>query len=650
MTDSIAADSRVWTAHGTPPELSGPVTGLPALEPPPDDAQAWLARLEDTQLDGVGVVRNVGVPARDGVRLGTDIYLPARPEGVALDRRPAILERTPYGKHAAGFVVAARALADAGYAVVLQDVRGRYASEGQFYPFGDEGPDGHDAVSWVREQPWCDGQVATMGVSYDACTQMAAAATNPPGLAAQVVAQGPFNYHTGAMRQGGALEQRFYAYTFGMAASSREAHADAGLRAALEEGGRAIGDWLARAPIRPGATPLARIPSYESWVRDLYTHGSYDEYWMRPGYTVEPFLDGHADVPTIFLGSWYDSYAWNTSTSFAELAKRKTGPYKLIMGPWLHGMFDIDVSGDIGFGDHAPLGYASLLKRWFDATLNGEDNGMLDESPVKIFVMGGGSGRRRIDGRLDHGGQWRAENEWPLARTAYTSYFIHSDGTLATEPPAHDSGEQGASTTYRFDPERPVPTVGGCISAAEALMPPGGFDQRASAGVHRSADDLPLAARPDVLVFQTAPLVDDVEVTGHLEVRLYVSSDCPDTDFTAKLIDVYPPSPDYPNGYALNIQDGIQRMRFREDRSREAMMTPGEIYEVTIRLYPTSNLFARNHRIRLDISSSNYPRFDVNPNTGDPLGTHRRHRVAENTVWHSAGRSSHVVLPIVPYQ
>lgn len=642
--------TRIWETHDAPPELAEDTPNLlPDLTTAPADSTALLDIAVDEQLDGVAVARNVGIPARDGVLLGSDLYFPSR-DGRALSGPwPVVLQRTPYGKHRTELVGTARALVSAGYAVAIQDVRGRFASQGQFYPFGDEGLDGYDTVAWIADQPWCDGHIGTMGGSYDGCTQTALAALNPPGLASQVVAVGPFNYHSHSMRQGGCLEQRFYVYALRMATTSREAHADPGLRAALGAVDHdEVGDWLARAPLRPGVTPLARIPSYEAWVHDLYTKSRYDEYWMRPGYTVEPFLEGHADVPSIFLGSWYDSYAANTCRSYAELSRRKKGPFRLIMGPWVHYQFQTEVSGDVGFGAQAVLSYDNLRRRWFDATLRDRDDGILGEPPVKIFVMGGGSGRQRIDGHLDHGGYWRAEEEWPPARTVHTPLYLHSEGSLEAEPSPVDSTVPTGSTSFRFDPTHPVPTVGGCISAADDVMPPGGFDQRAAKGRHGSPDGLPLAAREDVVVFQTPPLEHDVEVTGPIEARLYVSSDAPDTDFTAKLIDVYPPNPDYPLGYALNIQDGIQRMRFREDRTREVLMTPGEIYEVTIHLYPTSNVFVRGHRIRLDVSSSNFPRFDVNPNTGDPLGTSRRHRVAENTLWHSSGHPSCLRLPVIP--
>jgi uncharacterized protein len=259
-------------------------------------------------------------------------------------------------------------------------------------------------------------------------------------------------------------------------------------------------------------------------------------------------------------------------------------------------------------------------------------------------VMGGGSGRRLPTGRIDHGGRWRDEQEWPLRRARLDPYHLWPDGSLRTQQPAPGPSSQ----TYRYDPEHPVPTIGGSISAATAVMPAGGFDQRGRPGLFGCADNLPLNARHDVLSFQTEPLTEAIEVTGPLRVRVWVSASAPDTDLTAKLIDVYPPSVDYPDGYALNLQDGILRLRYRNDRSHPELMAPGEIYQVDVVLAPTSNLFARGHRIRLDLSSSNYPRFDLNPNTGDPLGVAGRAVPADVTVHHDAEHPSQLLLPVVP--
>jgi putative CocE/NonD family hydrolase len=257
--------------------------------------------------------------------------------------------------------------------------------------------------------------------------------------------------------------------------------------------------------------------------------------------------------------------------------------------------------------------------------------------------MGGGSGRRNAEGRLVHGGGWRTEQEWPLSRARPTAYYLHTSGLLSPDLPSDET----SSTTYRFDPSRPVPTIGGNISVGYEIMPGGGYDQRCRWGVFGCTDRLPLAQRSDVLVFETQPLAEAVEVTGPIEVRLWISSSAVDTDFTAKLLDVYPPDADYPDGYALNLVDSIQRARYRDSVTEPRLLEPGEIYPLRIQLYPTSNLFAARHRIRLDVSSSNFPRFDVNPNTGDPLGRSRRMVVADNTVYHDRERPSHVLLPLV---
>src|SRR4051794_9740838 len=259
--------------------------------------------------------------------------------------------------------------------------------------------------------------------------------------------------------------------------------------------------------------------------------------------------------------------------------------------------------------------------------------------------MGTGDARRSTGGRLKHGGLWRAEREWPLARARATDYYLHGDGTLAKSAPSEASGH----TTYTFDPLHPVPTIGGNISSNQGLMTSGGYDQRPRDDTHAAGNRLPLSERRDVLVFRTAPLEADIEVTGTVVVKLWVSSTAPDTDFTAKLIDEIPPNASYPLGFNLNIGDSILRTRYREGLDHQAaFLRPGEIVPITITLYPTANVFKKGHRIRLDVSSSNYPRFDVNPNTGDPLGDYRRMVKADNTVYHDATYPSQIILPVVP--
>ncbi len=288
--------------------------------------------------------------------------------------------------------------------------------------------------------------------------------------------------------------------------------------------------------------------------------------------------------------------------------------------------------------------------QWYDHWLKGVSNAVGKEAPfktpVRIFVMGTGDGSKTKDGRLLHGGYWRDEQEWPLARTKYVAWHLQPDGRLAPDAPPADGGH----TDYEFDPHQPVPTIGGNISSGNDILLQGAWDQRGGPHVWNWLHPLPLSARNDIVVFQSEPLAQDLEVTGELAVELYASSNALDTDFTAKLIDVYPSSPDFPGGFDLNIGDGILRARFRESIKQEKLLTPGEVVKLTIRLYPTSNVFKKGHRIRLDISSSNFPRFDVNPNTGEPLNQHRRTQTAINTIQHNAMYPSKIVLPVIGRQ
>jgi uncharacterized protein len=597
----------------------------------------------------VVVERSSMIAMRDGVRLATDIYRPALNGLPAAGRFPVIVERTPYDKHAPRFVGHARFFAQHGYVVVMQDVRGRGDSEGQWYPFAREAPDGYDTIEWAAAQPWCTGKVGTMGTSYMAAVQSAAATLNPPHLAAMFVTEGPSDYYACSMRHNGALEQRFLIYAFHMAVTSPEARAKLGLRLALAEARDNLSYWLKRLPLKRGASPLRQLPAYEQWALDLQTRATYGEYRKQRGYAIREYYTEHSDVPSVYLGSWYDSYARATTDNFIALRQLKKSPHKLIMGPWLHGVrADEDASGDVWFGPDANESYDSLRLRWFDHWLKGLETGVAGEPPVRIFVMGGGGGRKfqdvlGLNSRIDHGGCWRTETDWPLARARNSPFYLHAGGVLSTRK----TEARAASTGWRFDPRDPVPTVGGNISVGFEFMPAGGFDQRTRPDSFASNDALPLSARHDVCVFTSELLACDVEVTGPITANLWVSSSALDTDFTAKLIDLYPPSADYPDGYALNLSDSIIRARYRNSFEKPELLTPGEVYKVSFPLYPTSNLFKAGHRIRVDISSSNFPRFDVNPNTGAPLGEPGSIVVTENSVYHEAEHPSHVVLPVV---
>ena len=589
----------------------------------------------------VVVRRNVPVPMRDGVRLAADVYLPARRDQVVEGRFPVVMERTPYDK--TNRYGEGRYFARRGYVAVMQDVRGRFASEGEWYPFAREAPDGYDSVEWAAAQDWCSGKVGTIGGSYCGSDQSALATLNPPHLAAMVVAVGTSNYHTSSMRQNGALELRFMIYAFRMATTSREALADPTLRDALQADFDRIGEWVTRTPYKKGSSALRHLPTYEGWVLDILTEGDYGDYWQQRGYAIDGYYQEHADVPTIYVGGWYDSYARGTTSNYQALSRIKSSPQHLLMGPWTHGGWGVSYAGDVDFGTDSVLDdYNGLRLRWFDRWLKGIDNGVDREKPVRIFVMGAGSSRKDYNDRLSHLGTWREVADWPLPGTRYTPYYIHADGTLSPDLPT-DAEPSG----YTFDPRDPVPTIGGGLSSGEPVMSAGAYDQRGDPRFYGCRDTLPLSARSDVLVFQTPELGEDVEVTGPLTVKLWASSSAPDTDFTVKLIDVHPPNADYPDGFAQNLSDSILRARYRNGRERAELLEPGEVYELEIVMYPTSNIFGAGHRIRLDVSSSNYPRFDVNPNTGGPLGRDRRLVTAENAVYHDPERPSHLLLPVI---
>ena len=597
---------------------------------------------------------NVMVTMRDGVRLATDIYFPAMDGHRADGRFPVILERTPYDKAAPSNVTKGKYFGRRGYVCAIQDVRGRFKSEGEWYAFALEAPDGHDAVEWLGTQPWSEGRIGTMGDSYCGSDQAALATLNPPHLATMIVAVGASNYYHSAMRQNGALEQRFHVYVFRMAVSSKEAAADPTLKAALVKAfTERMWQEVRHFPLKEGSTILHRLPSYERWAIDILTHGEYDDYWKQRGYAPCEYYEEHADVPTLYLGGWYDTYPRNTTASYMELGKIKKSPQVLLMGPWTHGAYEVEYSGQLHFGTEAHLNYNDLKLAWFDHHLKGMHTEVADWSPVRVFTMGTGDGSRVVlaepgvkpeySDRLNHGGYWRSEPDWPLPGTKFIPYYPHGDGSLS---PAKPQNGAFPPSTYTFDPRNPVPTVGGSHSGSDPILKPGGFDQRGRPDCIGCEDTLPLNSRSDVLTFQTQWMEADVEVTGPIEMHLWAASSAVDTDFTAKLIDVYPPSADYPEGLAINITDSIIRTRYRNGWEAPEFMTPGRPYEFVFQLFPTSNVFKRGHRIRLDISSSNWPRFDVNPNTGGPLGLEQRYELAHQTIYHDAECPSHILLPI----
>jgi uncharacterized protein len=601
------------------------------------------------------VERDLLVPARDGVRLATDIYRPG-----AGGPFPVLLERTPYGKSApsrserTAAVAQPRSRAEVaryfvrhGYAVVYQDCRGRYGSEGRFTKYLSEAEDGFDTLAWLVRQPWCNGRVGTFGLSYAAHTQVALGCLDPPGLAAQFLDCGGFsNAYRSGIRHGGAfdLKQATWAYNNALADAK-----DPAVKEALAA--QDIKAWFARMPWRKGASPVSAAAEYEDYLFEQWSHGTFDDFWKRPGIYAEGYYDRYADVPIVHLSGWYDPYARTATENYLGLSRRKRAPMRLILGPWTHGDRSLSYAGEVDFGPTAPVDgnlaedFFALRLHWFGRWLKSGSEGAAAEPAVRVFVMGGGSGRRNSAGRLDHGGRWRSAADWPLPETQWTQFYLQPDRSFACALPP----EGARPLEYAFDPHDPVPTIGGALSSGEPVMRGGAYDQRTGPNVFGASEPYrSLAERPDVLVFTTPPLDSDLEVTGPLTVRLWIASDCPDTDFTAKLIDVHPPSDDYPEGFAMNLTEGILRARYRDSWERPSLMAPGEVYAVTIELFPTGNLFAAGHRLRLDISSSNFPHFDVNPNSGEPEGVMEHPRIARNRVFVDRAHPSHIVLPVIP--
>lgn len=610
----------------------------------------------------VHVQHDVMVPMRDGCRLATDIYRPAQDGKPVQCCFPVILERTAYdrsqssrsevnlgGSRPMSRAQVAEFFVREGYVVVYQDCRGRHASEGDFVKYLSESEDGEDTVRWLTEQSWCNGQVGTKGLSYGAHAQMALACRSPKGLAAMVLDSGGFsNAYQGGIRQGGAFELKQVTWAFRRALEACDRRGEPLVAQALQA--EDLHAWFRALPWRPGHSPLRWVPDYEKYLFEQWRHMDFDAYWQQPGIYAAGNYDLVPDIPQVHMSSWYDPYVRTATENYVGLTQRKRSCMQLIMGPWLHGDRNITHCGDVEFGSAAAFDgnlstdWRTFRRRWFDRWLRGIPNGVEREPRVRLFVMGGGSGRRNSEGRLEHGGRWMAASDWPVPGSRLLDFYLHPEGVLSLDPPPAAE----SVTRYTFDPRRPVPTIGGSLTSGRPIFEGGAFDQVEDPRFFGARGDrLPLAARPDVIVYQTAALERDTMVIGPIVVTLHVSSDAPDTDFTAKLIDVYPASADYPRGFAMNLTDGILRCRYRQSWERPQLMTSGVVYEIRIECMATANLFKAGHRIRLDISSSNFPKYDVNPNTGESPGEARSCRTATNALHHSRVRASRVALPVV---
>jgi len=617
---------------------------------------------------GVQSQFDVMVKTRDGVELATDIYRPTEDGDVVEEPLPALLSRTPYNKrgemerHGEWF-------AKHGYVVAIQDCRGRFNSGGTFEMFVNEPEDGYDTVEWLADRPYCNDTVGTIGSSYGAWVQSGLATQDPPHLEAMFVNQGPANGREATLRHNGAFELRWLCWALTLGGGfAKQVLEEVDLQQHFADVD--VRDILAEAPLQRGQSPLKHLPRYEEWLFEMLTTGdAADDLWSAPGINPEAYYDEMADVPTVYSGAWYDSYTLGTCKNFEALSERKSSDQFLIVGPWTHGWNEYPLSswnktysGEVEFGTHSLRNYQETRLRFFDHYLKGKDT--WDAPLVQYFQMGTGDGSRQAKGRLYHGGEWRTAADWPLPESESITFYAQSDGSLDRTAPAAAS----AGTTYQFDPSDPVPTIGGNCSSyitfeqrEESLLEypleerhlinitgSGGYDQRTRPETFGADPPYgPLERRDDVVVFRTKSLTEDLEIAGPIHVTLYASTTAPDTDFTAKLIDEYPPSDEFTDGFALNLTDSICRARYRGNRNESDLVEPGEVYEYEFELYPTANVFKEGHRIRLDVSSSNFPRYDVNRNTGEELYGGRTGEVAENTLYHDSEYPTHVELPVL---
>lgn len=604
--------------------------------------------------DDVILHRNVMIAMRDGVHLATDIYRPAKDGKLVETPLPVILERTPYNKAGTPRTELsvkkptpmsrqdlAIHMVRLGYIAVWQDCRGRYESEGHFTKYLSEGEDGFDTMEWVAAQPWMNGRIGTQGLSYNAHTQMAMACLNPPGLAAMSIDSGGFsNAYTCGIRQGGAFELKQATWAYHRA---QEATDDRTAAAVADEN---LHDWFAQMPWTKGRSPVRWNAEYEDYLVEQWQNGTFNDFWKKVGIYAAGYYDTFPKVPTIFMSSWYDAYVTTTLENFSALKGDAERPLSLIMGPWTHGNRSRQVFGDVDFGAEAVFDgqidedWLTYREKWFAHYLKDEADPK-QAGRVHLFLMGTGTGKKTEAGHLDHGGRWIESTDWPLPEAKPLDLYLHTDMSLQISAPLAET----AAISYDFDPRNPVPTIGGSLTSGEPIFTGGGFNQVESEAFYGcTRPGLPLTARHDVLSFETDILADDTSIAGPVEIELWVTTDALDTDFTAKLVDVYPPSEDYPRGYALNITDGIFRVRYRNGFDKPEPVAEGEVFKITISPFATANMFKKGHRIRLDISSSNFPKYDVNPNTGEPEGTSRRKKTAVNTVFMHKGRTSKLKL------
>jgi len=506
-------------------------------------------------------------------------------------------------------------MASHGYVVILQDTRGRFDSEGEFYPFRHESEDGYDTVEWAAALEYANGKVGMFGASYVGATQMLAAISKPPHLTAIFPYVTAAEYYDGWTYQSGALMQWFASsWTSGLTVDTLRRKATLRLRPK---------EWVESIPVEdyrlldlPGTSELA------PYLRDWVAHETDDEYWKR--WKISDHYP-EMTVKGLHAGGWHDIFVKGSIKNFTGLrgsarsAELRDGQ-RLMVGPWAHAATSPEGKvGDVLFGKEAVLDMPQTTLDWFDYALRGNNNRFASGKPVRLFILGENA--------------WRDEDEFPLKRTRQTRYFLHSerganggrgDGKLSLEAPRTEGQD-----SFLYDPLNPVPTLGGRLCCGAGIAP-GPFDQK------------PNESRTDVLVYSTPPLEKDTEVTGYVTLELFAASSAFDTDFTAIVADVDPAA------YARYLTDGIVRARYRNSTEKPEPIVPGQIYKYTLDLWATGNLFKAGHQIRLYVSSSNFPRFNRNLNTGEVTLGSTKSLVAKQTIYHDAQHPSALVLPVIP--
>jgi putative CocE/NonD family hydrolase len=554
----------------------------------------------------------VGIKMRDGVTLYADIYRPATP-----GKYPVIVSRTPYSTERTPNAYAAAVFySQRGYVYVYQDVRGRHESDGKWEPFRNDIEDGYDTVEWAAAQPWSNGKVGMEGGSYLGHVQWRAAMAKPPHLTALVPRVASTSlYHDWITLNGGWR----LSFNFGWGPVRQESRMmqNTGPHLLSDAPGIHFDKLQWHLPLFTMQELAGRNAQF---YRDWINHPDYDDYWKK--LNVEEVFE-QIGIPVYTMGGWFDIFSQGTLRGYVGMASRGGSETarkqsRLLIGPWGHGASR--KYGEMDFGEHALVDNDWPTLRFFDRWLKGVNNGIDSEPPVTLFVMGRN--------------EWRQEREYPLARTQYRKMYLHSggsantrfgDGRLSWDAPAADQKPD----TYRYDPANPVPSHGG-NNCCGTPTPAGPLDQRL------------IEKRSDVLVYTSEILASDIEVTGPVKVVLHASSDAADTDFIAKLIDVFP------DGRAIPVAEGIMRARYRQSLSRPQLLEPNKPYEFTIDMVGTSNAFLKGHRLRVDVTSSHFPQFDRNPNTGEEFGKSTRIKVANNTVHHTTARPSHILLPVIP--